>query len=90
LWRSSTQSGPHNLIYGKSGFTASLGNDSTMSPLGLILVIILIIALLGGFSGRFRGYGYGYGYGYGNTCTGYSPMYDAYGNYIGQQLVNVC
>jgi hypothetical protein len=36
------------------------------------------------------GNGYGYGYGYGNTCTGYSPMYDAYGNYIGQQLVNVC
>ncbi len=34
--------------------------------------------------------GYGYGYGYRNTCTGYSPMYDAYGNYIGQQLVNVC
>ena len=32
----------------------------------------------------------GYGYGYGNSCTGYSPMYDAYGNYIGQQLVNVC
>ena len=41
--------------------------------------------LLGGY-----GNGYGYGYGYGNTCTAYSPMYDAYGNYIGQQLVNVC
>src|SRR5580700_2069338 len=41
------------------------GKDSTMSPLGLILVIILIIALLGGFSGRFGGYGYGYGHGYG-------------------------
>jgi hypothetical protein len=35
-------------------------------------------------------YGYGYGYGYGGSCTAYSPMYDAYGNYIGQQLVNVC
>jgi hypothetical protein len=33
---------------------------------------------------------YGYGYGYGSSCTAYSPMYDAYGNYIGQQLVNVC
>jgi hypothetical protein len=33
---------------------------------------------------------YGYGYGYGGSCTAYSPMYDAYGNYIGQQLVNVC
>jgi hypothetical protein len=33
---------------------------------------------------------YGYGYGYGNSCTAYSPVYDAYGNYIGQQLVNVC
>jgi hypothetical protein len=31
-----------------------------------------------------------YGYGYGGSCTAYSPMYDAYGNYIGQQLVNVC
>ena len=33
---------------------------------------------------------YGYGYGYGNSCTAYLPMYDPYGNYIGQQLVNVC
>ncbi len=31
-----------------------------------------------------------YGYGYGGSCTAYSPMYDAYGNYIGEQLVNVC
>ena len=36
------------------------------------------------------GYGYGYnGYGYGG-CTVYQPMYDAYGNYIGQQLVRTC
>ena len=38
-------------------------------------------------------YGYGYGpYGYGGYggCTAYAPMYDAYGNYIGQQLVNRC
>lgn len=35
-------------------------------------------------------YGYGYGpYGYGG-CTSYAPVYDAYGNYIGQQLVNGC
>jgi hypothetical protein len=35
-------------------------------------------------------YGYGYnGYGYGG-CTAYQPMYDAYGNYIGQQLVRTC
>jgi hypothetical protein len=31
--------------------------------------------------------GYGYG-GYG--CTSYAPIYDAYGNYLGQQLVNGC
>jgi len=33
-------------------------------------------------------YGYGYGYPYGGygACT-YQPMYDAYGNYIGQQPV---
>jgi hypothetical protein len=38
-------------------------------------------------------YGYGYGpYGYGGYggCTSYQPMYDAYGRYIGQQLVNAC
>jgi hypothetical protein len=38
-------------------------------------------------------YGYGYGpYGYGGYggCTSYAPIYDAYGNYIGQQLVNGC
>jgi hypothetical protein len=38
-------------------------------------------------------YGYGYGpYGYGGYggCTSYQPIYDAYGNYLGQQLVNAC
>jgi hypothetical protein len=35
-------------------------------------------------------YNYGYApYGYGG-CTYYQPMYDAYGNYLGQQLVNGC
>ncbi len=34
-------------------------------------------------------YNYGYGYGY-HGCTAYQPMYDAYGNYIGQQLVRTC
>ena len=28
-------------------------------------------------------------YGYGN-CYQYAPVYDAYGRYIGQRLVNVC
>ena len=31
----------------------------------------------------------GYGYGYGG-CTSYAPIYDAYGNYIGQQPVYGC
>ena len=31
----------------------------------------------------------GYGYG-GNGCTSYASIYDAYGNYLGQQLVNGC
>lgn len=38
-------------------------------------------------------YGYGYGYpygGYGGGCYSYQPMYDAYGNYIGQQPVQAC
>jgi hypothetical protein len=34
-------------------------------------------------------YAYGNGYGYGG-CTSYAPIYDAYGNYLGQQLVNGC
>jgi len=34
-------------------------------------------------------YGYYNGYGY-NGCTAYQPMYDGYGNYIGQQLVRTC
>jgi hypothetical protein len=33
-------------------------------------------------------YAYG-GYGYGG-CTHYAPIYDAYGNYLGRQLVNGC
>jgi hypothetical protein len=35
------------------------------------------------------GYGYG-GYGYGGGCWQYRPTYDAYGNYLGDQSVNVC
>ncbi len=37
-------------------------------------------------------YGYGYGYPYGGYggCYSYQPMYDAYGNYIGQQAVRTC
>ena len=35
------------------------------------------------------GYGYG-GYGYGGGCWQYRPTYDGYGNYLGQQSVNVC
>ena len=39
-------------------------------------------------------YVYGYGsspyYGYVGSCYAYQPTYDGYGNYIGQQLVNVC
>ena len=34
-------------------------------------------------------YAYGGGYGYGG-CTSYAPIYDAYGNYLGQQAVNAC
>jgi hypothetical protein len=35
------------------------------------------------------GYGYG-GYGYGGDCWQVRPTYDGYGNYLGQQSVNVC
>ena len=35
------------------------------------------------------GGGYGYG-GYGGGCWQVRPTYDAYGNYLGQQSVNVC
>jgi hypothetical protein len=34
-------------------------------------------------------WGGGYGYGGGN-CWQVRPTYDAYGNYLGQQSVNVC
>lgn len=37
------------------------------------------------------GYGYdGGGYGYGGGCLTYTPVYDGYGNYIGQQAMRVC
>jgi hypothetical protein len=28
--------------------------------------------------------------GYGDGCQAYRPVYDAYGNYMGRRLVNVC
>ncbi|MBV8096106.1 MAG: hypothetical protein JO110_23310 [Acetobacteraceae bacterium] len=34
-------------------------------------------------------YYYGGHYGYG-ACVSYQPMYDAWGNYTGQQAVNMC
>jgi hypothetical protein len=30
------------------------------------------------------------GYGYGGGCVQYRPTYDAYGNFLGQQALNVC
>jgi len=39
-------------------------------------------------AGAIAGYPY-YGYGY-NSCWQVRPVYDAYGNYIGQSRVNVC
>ena len=35
-------------------------------------------------------WGGGYGYGYGGGCWQVRPTYDAYGNFLGQQSVNVC
>jgi hypothetical protein len=35
-------------------------------------------------------YAYGNGYGGYGGCTSYAPIYDAYGNYLGQQPVNGC
>ena len=35
-------------------------------------------------------YAYGNGYGGYGGCTSYAPIYDAYGNYIGQQPVRSC
>jgi hypothetical protein len=47
-------------------------------------------AVVGGLAaGALLAAPYAYGYGY-NGCAAYQPMYDAYGNYIGQQLVRTC
>jgi hypothetical protein len=35
-------------------------------------------------------YPYWGGYGYGGGCWQYRPTYDGYGNFLGQQAVNVC
>src|ERR1700690_4175699 len=47
-------------------------------------------AIVGGLAaGALLGGAYYGGYGYGG-CTSYAPIYDAYGNYIGQQPVRTC
>jgi hypothetical protein len=46
-------------------------------------------AIVGGLAAGALAAPYYYGYGY-NSCAAYQPMYDAYGNYIGQQLVRTC
>jgi hypothetical protein len=50
-------------------------------------------ALAAGALATYPYYGYGYGYGYGypyGGCWQVRPVYDAFGNYLGQQSVNVC
>jgi hypothetical protein len=47
------------------------------------------LGVLGLAAGAAAGGYYGGGYGYPN-CTGYQPVYDQYGNVVGQQPVNVC
>ena len=46
-------------------------------------------AIVGGLAAGALAAPYVYGYGYGG-CYAYQPMYDAYGNYLGQQLVRTC
>jgi hypothetical protein len=47
-------------------------------------------AIVGGLAaGALLGGAYYGGYGYGG-CQSYAPIYDAYGNYLGQQRVNGC
>jgi hypothetical protein len=40
--------------------------------------------------GALATYPYSSGYDYDNGCWAYEPVYDAYGNYLGQQYVNIC
>jgi hypothetical protein len=48
-------------------------------------------AVVGGLAaGALLAVPYVYGNGYGGGCGQYAPIYDAYGNYLGQQLVNGC
>jgi hypothetical protein len=41
-------------------------------------------------AGAFATYPCWGGYGYDNGCWAYEPAYDAFGNYLGQQYVNIC
>jgi hypothetical protein len=41
-------------------------------------------------AGAIATYPYWGGYGYDNGCWAYRPTYDAYGQYLGQQYVNIC
>ena len=48
-------------------------------------------AIIGGLAaGALLGGAYYGGYGGYGGCTSYAPIYDAYGNYIGQQPVRTC
>ena len=40
--------------------------------------------------GALATYPYWGDYGYDNGCWTYEPAYDAFGNYLGQQYVNIC
>ena len=44
-------------------------------------------AVVGGLAAGALAAPYVYGYG---SCYSYAPIYDAYGNYIGRQVVNIC
>ena len=68
--------GFHGGWHGGHGFHRGFGGWGPVAALGVAgLVTGAIIASEGPYY---------------NDCTGYRPVYDAYGNYLGQRPVNTC
>jgi hypothetical protein len=78
--------GFHGGFRGGYGYHGGYGYRGGWGP-GLGLGIVGGLAAGALIAGSYPYYGYGYGYG---GCYRPRPTYDAYGNYLGTHVVNVC
>jgi hypothetical protein len=80
--------------WGGGGWRGGWGPGLGLGIVGGLAAGAIIASQAPYYGGYYGGYPYGYGYGgypYGyGGCVRYRPIYDQWGNYLGQRAVNAC